>query len=71
MCKKCQLKHINLRRPDAAGKPFDTNLHEAVSQRETAEAPEGTVIQQMRKGYKLRERLLRPATVVVAKNPAA
>ena len=56
---------------DAAGKPFDPALHEAVSQRETSEMPEGHVFQQLRKGYKLRDRLLRPATVVVAKKPAA
>ena len=56
---------------DAANKPFDANWHEAVSQQESAEAPEGHVLQQLRKGYKLRERLLRPATVVIAKKPAA
>ena len=56
---------------DASGQPFDPALHEAVSQFETADAPEGHVIQQIRKGYKMRERLLRPATVVVAKNPTA
>jgi molecular chaperone GrpE len=55
---------------DAAGKQFDPALHEAVSQQESADAPEGQVIQQIRKGYKLRERLLRPASVVVAKRPA-
>ena len=56
---------------DAAGKVFDPNLHEAVSQKESADTPEGSVLQQLRKGYKLRERLLRPASVVVAKKPAA
>jgi len=55
---------------DAAGKPFDPNLHEAVSQQESKDVPEGQVLQQLRKGYKLRERLLRPATVIVAKKPA-
>jgi molecular chaperone GrpE len=55
---------------DAAGKPFDPTLHEAVSQQESADAPEGQVLQQIRKGYKLRERLLRAASVVVAKRPA-
>src|SRR5438552_6039444 len=55
---------------DATGKPFDPNLHEAVCQKETSELPEGHVIQQMRKGYKLRDRLLRPASVVVSKAPA-
>ncbi len=56
---------------DASGQPFDPNWHEAVSQQETADVPEGTVVHQIRKGYKLRDRLLRPASVVVAKQPAA
>ncbi len=56
---------------DASGKTFDPNWHEAVSQQETDEVPEGQVVQQLRKGYKLRDRLIRPATVVVAKKPAA
>lgn len=56
---------------DAAQKKFDPNWHEAVSQQESADAPEGQVLQQLRKGYKLRDRLIRPATVVVAKKPAA
>lgn len=55
----------------AVGQPFDPNWHEAVSQQETSEVPEGHVVQQLRKGYKLRDRLLRPATVIVAKPPAA
>ncbi len=68
---KNALAETGLEEIDASGKTFDPNLHEAVSQRETTEAPEGSVVQQLRKGYKLRERLLRPATVVVAKAPAA
>jgi molecular chaperone GrpE len=56
---------------DATGQPFDPHQHEAVSQQESAEVPEGHVLQQLRKGYKLRERLLRPATVIVARKPAA
>jgi molecular chaperone GrpE len=68
---KTVLAETGLEEIDAAGKPFDPALHEAVSQRETAEMPEGHVFQQLRKGYKLRDRLLRPATVVVAKKPAA
>jgi molecular chaperone GrpE len=56
---------------DATGKPFDPTLHEAVSQQESAEVPEDHVLLQLRKGYKLKERLLRPATVIVAKKPAA
>ena len=53
------------------GQPFDPNLHEAVAQEESATVPEGTVVRQLRRGYKLRERLLRPATVVVSKGAAA
>ncbi len=55
---------------DALGKPFDPALHEAISQQESADVPEGHVLQQLRKGYKVRERLLRPATVIVARKPA-
>ena len=70
-----QLRNVlvesGLEEVDAAGKAFDPNLHEAVSQQETNEVAEGHVVQQLRKGYKLRDRLLRPATVVVAKPPAA
>ena len=56
---------------DAAGKAFDPNWHEAVAQEETVELPEGQVLRQHRIGYKLRDRLIRPASVVVAKKPAA
>lgn len=56
---------------DAVGQPFDPNLHEAVSQKETDEHPDGTVIEQSRKGYKIGERLIRPAAVVVAKAPGS
>lgn len=64
------LAETGLEEIDAAGKLFDPNVHEAVSQMESAEIPEGHVLQQLRKGYKLKERLLRPATVIVAKKPA-
>jgi molecular chaperone GrpE len=68
---KSALAETGLEEIDATGKPFDPTLHEAVSQQESAEVPEGNVLQQIRKGYKLKERLLRPATVIVAKHPAA
>jgi molecular chaperone GrpE len=55
----------------AAGKLFNPMLHEAVSQLESNDVPEGHVLQQIRKGYKSRDRLLRPAAVVVAKKPSA
>lgn len=66
---KSTLTDAGLEEVDATGKPFDPNIHEAVSQQESADVPEGHVLQQLRKGYKLRERLLRPATVIVAKKP--
>jgi molecular chaperone GrpE len=56
---------------DALGQPFDPNLHEAVSQQHDEQTPEGMVLQQLRKGYKLKDRLLRPSTVIVSKGPAA
>lgn len=52
---------------EAEGKAFDPNLHEAVSQEESQEAEEGMVLRVVRRGYKLNDRLLRPANVVVAK----
>jgi len=66
---KSILAETGLEEIDAAGKPFDPALHEAVSQLETKDMPEGQVVQQIRKGYKLRDRLLRPASVVVSKKP--
>jgi len=68
---KSALGDAGLEEIDASNQPFDPNFHEAVSQKETDEAPEGHVVQQLRKGYKLRDRLIRPATVIVAKKPAA
>lgn len=66
---KSYLSEAGVEEIDAIDKAFDPNLHEAVSQQATADAPEGQVVQQMRKGYKFRDRLIRPAMVVVAKKP--
>jgi len=63
------LKEAGLEEVDATNKVFDPNFHEAVAQKETHEVAEGHVVQQMRKGYKFRDRLVRAATVVVAKKP--
>jgi molecular chaperone GrpE len=52
---------------DAAGKPFDPNVHEAVVHEETDQHEEGTVIAELQKGYKLNDRVLRPTMVKVAK----
>lgn len=53
----------------AEGLAFDPNVHEAVSQEESTEVPCGSVMQVMRRGYRMNDRLLRPAKVVVAKAP--
>ena len=66
---KKTLVDAGLEEVDALGKPFDPNLHEAVSQQETNDMAEDQVVQQLRKGYKLRDRLVRPATVIVSKRP--
>lgn len=56
---------------DAEGKVFDPNLHDALGQEASATVPEGHVVRQIRKGYKLKDRLIRPANVFVSKGPEA
>lgn len=55
---------------EAVGKVFDPNFHEAVLQEETADHEDNTVLRELQKGYMLKERLLRPAMVVVSKAPS-
>lgn len=54
---------------DAEGQRFDPNLHEAIAHEPSDEVPEGVVIRQMRRGYRLKDRLLRPSSVVVSRGP--
>lgn len=54
---------------EAEGTPFDPHLHEALSREETAEFKEDTVIRELRRGYLFKDKLLRPAQVIVAVNP--
>lgn len=54
---------------DALGQPFDPNLHESVSQQVRTDVAPGTVIEVLQPGYRLHERVLRPAKVVVAAAP--
>jgi molecular chaperone GrpE len=68
---KSALNEAGLEEIDATGQVFNPNLHEAVSQQESKDVPEGRVLQQLRKGYKLRDRLVRPATVIVSKKAGA
>ncbi len=53
----------------AQGEPFDPNLHQAVQMVDTHEVPDNEVIDELQRGYRLKDRLLRPAMVRVASNP--
>ena len=53
----------------ALGKPFDPNQHEALVQQPDAHHPEGTVVAELGKGYRLGERVLRPTKVAVSVHP--
>lgn len=48
------------------GQPFDPNYHEAVATVQAPNAPAGTVVEEVQKGYSFQEKLLRPAKVIVA-----
>ncbi|CAN5724659.1 nucleotide exchange factor GrpE [soil metagenome] len=52
---------------EALGQPFDPHLHEAIVQEERDNVPEGTVTAELQRGYRIRDRVLRPAMVAVAK----
>jgi molecular chaperone GrpE len=54
---------------EAKGRPFDPHLHEALTHLETADYEENTVVEELRRGYLFKDRLLRPAQVVVASRP--
>lgn len=60
------LKSENIERIETVGEPFDPNLHEAVLQEESDEYESGTVIKELQSGYRLDERVIRPAMVIVA-----
>jgi molecular chaperone GrpE len=51
---------------DAVGQKFDPNLHEAIAHEPSEKLPEGSIIRQTRRGYRYKDRLLRPASVVVS-----
>jgi len=63
------LEKYGLTRVDALGEEFNPNHHEAVMVQEDNSRPPGTVISQLQKGYRLHDRLVRPAMVVVSKKP--
>jgi molecular chaperone GrpE len=51
------------------GEPFDPRFHEAIEMVETTKVPDHQVVEELQRGYKFKDRLLRPAMVKVAKNP--
>jgi len=53
----------------AKGEPFDPRYHEAIEMVETTDVPDHAVLDELQRGYKFKDRLLRPAMVRVAKNP--
>jgi molecular chaperone GrpE len=60
------LKEQGVEEINAVGQRFDPNIHEAVAQEPHEQVPEGEITSQVRRGFRLRERLLRPASVVVS-----
>ena len=61
------LRDNGLQAIDAVGQKFDPNLHEALGEEANPEVPEGNVIRQLRKGWKLKDRLIRAANVFISK----
>ena len=60
------LTKLGMEEIDAIGKEFDPNFHEAVMRTPTSEYPENTIINELQKGYKVGEKVLRPTLVNVA-----
>ena len=64
------LRGLNVQPVESVGAQFDPRVHEALGSVETAEHPDHQVLEEIRRGYKLREKLLRPALVKIAVNAA-
>ena len=63
------LTKLGVRAIPAKGELFDPHVHEAIEMVETTDAPDHQVLEELQRGYKIKDRLLRPAMVKVAKNP--
>jgi molecular chaperone GrpE len=63
------LSKLGVQPVSAKGEPFDPRFHEAIEMVETDQVPDHQVIDELQRGYKFKDRLLRPAMVRVAKNP--
>jgi len=64
------LRGLNVQPVESVGAQFDPRIHEALGSIETVEHPDHQVLEEVRRGYKLRDKLLRPALVRIASNPA-
>jgi molecular chaperone GrpE len=65
------LSRLGVQPIDSIGRPFDPNIHDALLRMETSDQEENTVIQEFRRGYQFKDRLLRAAQVAVAVRPSA
>lgn len=63
------LRKLGVHAIPAKGEPFDPHLHEAIEMVETTDAPDHQIVEELQRGYKLKDRLLRPSMVKVARNP--
>jgi len=63
------LGKLGVRAVPAKGEPFDPHYHEAIEMVDTSEAADHEVLEELQRGYKFKDRLLRPAMVKVARNP--
>ena len=66
---KRTFENLGLERIDATGQPFDPNIHEAVAQQPSDTVPAETVLQQWKCGFRLGDKLVRPASVIVSSGP--
>ncbi len=64
------LKGLNVQAVESVGAQFDPRVHEALGSIETKESPDHQVLEEIRRGYQIRDKLLRPALVRIASNPA-
>lgn len=64
------LRGLNVVPVESVGAQFDPRVHEALASVETKEFPDHQVLEEIRRGYKIREKLLRPALVKIASNSA-
>ena len=62
------LQKIGVQPIDSTGRPFDPRVHEAIEMVDTTEVPDHHVLDELQRGYKYKDRLLRPAMVRVARN---